>query len=526
MANALAFAAKGDALRLRLFFTFALIFLLSACGGHDIDDEANAPTPIPIEEVPKEGDEGFAGEDSFAVSPIIPGYFIDLDIDPASRTVTGVQRISLHNTTGFLLDRVFFNLPLNAFSIDYPGVPFFAAHENRIFHQGIDFGEMVIQMATVNLSPVEFSTEHTLLTVYFDESLPPGTTTEIALAFEATIPRISHRTGGNDYAMWFGNFLPTLAVLDGGYWHFYPYYPAGHPFFTASANFNVTITAPVEFTIVATGLAIRTEGDETAETSFEVPLVRDFAFALLSDAYASRRILTDGGVDIAIYYHEDTVRAQDIDAILNTARAAFEHFSARIGVLPYDTLALVETELFLRGSIKYPGMIFVDSRQMRAVGVHQAITRDIGHQWFYNVVGHNPVTEPWLTLGLASFLQLGFTMDDDEISDFAGRLHTSLTEAFNYLQSPELSRDLSYYQSWQDFQNVQQERGMLLFYALWQKMGTDAFDEFLRAFYQRYAFSIATSQGMMALVEEVHGGPLDDFFRDWINSPTLPPLRN
>ena len=506
----------------------ALAFLFASCGGQSPEYLPEGPPPAPIPVIEVFVDRDAQDEPAFQIRPITPVYTITLDIDPASGKVEGVQRVFLHNTTGFALDKVFFNIPFNAFAEGFTGrPPFFSEFESRIFQHGRFYGGIEIQLASVNMITADFSVENTLLTVHLDELLQPGAEIEIGLVFEAYVPPISHRTGSNDAAMWFGNFLPTLVVLDEGIWNVHPYHPAGHPFFTSSANFSVTINTPAEFVVVATGRSERTQSNQQGfvSTSVNAPMVRDFAFAVLSlNYYSYRHITTDDGFDIVIYYHRDTGEVTNLDEILQTAAAALEYFSNRVDVLPYSVLNIVETELFINSSLAYPGLIFVDSRQIRTAGVHQAIVRSVVYQWFYNIVGHNPVTEAWLAHGLVAFLQQGFNRSDEDISSFAHQLHAILSVNFEAMNYTELSRNLSYYRNWPEFHNVQRQRGQLLFYALWQEMGSEAFDRFLQAYYRHYSFSIATAAGLARIAEETHGLPLFSLFDQWINSQTLPDI--
>ena len=515
-------------MKLRYYLPIALALIFTACGNSapPADEGENDLPQIPIEidtYDDYEPDENYYPVAATPAIPTIPDYTINLEIFPEERTVSGVAAISFQNTSNYVLDKVFLTLPLNAFAEDFSYPPFLPTQEGRIFQHGLDFGSIDVTLATINLNPAEFTLDGILLTIYLEEQLPPGAPVEIGLIFNAQIPRISHRTGGNDYAIWFGNFLPRLPVLSATDWHIYPYYPVGNPFFTVASNYRVSISAPAEYTVVSTGFEVRSEGELNAITSITVDQVRDFAFVLLSPAYDSRGILTEAGVDITIYFRGNW-DDESIDAILETARASFDHFESRVGTYPYQTFDIVETELFVHDSIKYPGIMFVDTRHLRTPAVHSSITRDIGHQWFYNVVGNNPVTEPWLSHGLVSFLQMSMTLDEDAMALHMQVLHQSLQGIVEYMDYPELFRSLGYYASWSDFHNIQFSRGKLLFYSLWQKLGDEGFDQFVRTYYGTYAFSIATVQGLIAIAEEIYGESLADFFDAWINSPELPDI--
>ena len=490
-------------MKLRYLVIFALLLLFAACnGGDDVIEEVNESMNITVLEtiIDEEDEEEIETQNGETLH--VPDYIINLEINPYEQTVHGAQRVTFQNNFSYALDRVFLNLPFNAFSAE----------------------QMDITLATINLNPAEFSLEGTLLTIYLEEELASGVVADIGLIFEATVPQTGHFTGGNDHAMWFGNFIPTLAVQKGDQWHIHPHYPIGRPFFTASANFHVNITVPQGFVVIAPGAEARTETKYGITTSAEVRLARDFAFALLSDVYNSRYVFMDNGMSIGIHYSNDFEDENHIDNILITAQTAFDYFAHRIGALPYQTFDIIEIQLPMHISMKFPSMTFADEGLFRTPVIHNAIARDIGHQWFYNVVGNNPVTEPWLAHGLVDFLQLGLTMDEEDVDRFMRGVHANLTRATANMEYTELFRGLGYYDSWLYFNRIQHQRGSLLFYSLWQRMGPEVFDDFVRSYYQRYAFSIAASDGLIVVAEEIYGASLEDFFYEWINSPGLPGL--
>ncbi|MCL2575468.1 MAG: M1 family metallopeptidase [Defluviitaleaceae bacterium] len=499
-----------------LLMALVLAFFV-ACGNDEPIDgiEQTTPSIDNIDEPPIIGD-----------MPInhIPNYVVELRIEPINGYVSGSLHVDFVNTSQSDISRIYFNTPLNAFRENITIRPFFHGFEQRIFRNGPDFGYMEITAAMANLSPVLYSFDENILSLTLDKPLAVGASVEIGLVFEAQIPRISHRTGYNSRAMWFGNFLPVLSVLGNDGWHNYPYYPAGNPFFTKISNFQVSIATPSDFSVAATGISLITQGAENNFTTVEAHMVRDFAFAVLSSEYSVARTTSHEGINISLHWMEVPQEVQ-VDEILNTASRALSYFSRIIGSNPYPNLEIVETQHFMLGTQKYPGIIFVDSQRLRSGEVHSDIARDIAHQWFYNIVGTNPVQEPWMTLGLASFLALDFRLDDPaRISVQIRRFHDNLSLAMENIPYTALSTDLSQFSSWTDFRNIHIVRGTIFFYALQQELGRFAFDNFLREFYQRYAFGIANASDMMEVAQEFHHSPLDDFFGSWANEYALPEL--
>ncbi|MCL2415217.1 MAG: M1 family metallopeptidase [Defluviitaleaceae bacterium] len=477
-----------------------------------------------------------------------PRYFITLDINPTDRLVVGVERVDFTNNTDSPLNEIFFNVPFAAFSQGFAdsengeAPPYFARFANRIFRnvqsdqddQNTEYsvnshGWINITSATVNMNPVEFSQDGIWLAIHLNEELNPGMGIEIGLGFEAFVPKLNHRTGGNENAMWFGNFLPTLAVYDNIGAILYPYYPAGFPFFTAIANYTVEITTPPGTFIATTGISTVNETDNRQTTRIDARMVRDFAFVVMDSQYSIRTATSPSGVIVNFYYlpdcSQEDYNSEIIDNVLYSAIEALEYFINHIGSYPYQTLDLVEMNSFVVDSHRYPGLIMVDSRHLRNnPWVINSIARDIAHQWFYNVVGSDPVRETWLNAGLATFLQLGIWMNEEETAEYIEKAHENLAARIQNIMHPELFRNLGYYENWMDYYNVQHLRGMIMFYELQQRMGKELFDVFLRNYYNYFAFGIATSEQMIEMAENIYGESLQQFFNSWIRWRILPPL--
>jgi len=475
---------------------------------------------IPVTEVPREKPPTYIPMPVPTIANVSK-YAIAIEICTDSRLVSVIERVNFFNDTENTLNRLYFNIPFAAFTENSAIRPYFPAFTDRVFEYGQNYGRVEITGAMVNMIPAKFILDGTWLSIELYDDLEPGEPVDIALTFDAYIPQINHRTGSNNYAMWFGNFLPTLSVFDDCVPFTNQYYPIGTPFFTNIANYRVEITTPPGKRIAATGNITVHEFETRQISVIDAHMVRDFAFVVMSDEYRHRYLASQSGITVNLYY---LTEFESIDILLNAAAQALDHFSVRIGSYPYQSLDLVEVGLFMPMSQAHPGVIFIDSAFMRTSAAPHSVARDVAHQWFNNIVGSNAVLEPWLHSGLASYLRLSIWMDDYEIADHLRQVYNALSVRLPSISYPELSNDLSVYYSHLDYIGIQHHRSMLMFYALSQRMGSELFDEFLRSYYERFAFSIATGAQMIEIAEEIYGDSLQQFFDDWINRPDLPTI--
>jgi len=447
-------------------------------------------------------------------------YTVKLDVQPAERMVTGVEKIKIKNVTGNRLSKIYINAPLNAFS-ENPGVrPVFDEFMDKAYPGGINYGYMIFSNIYADGETAAFNLKGTVLEIDLPEALPPGESAELRLELEAKIPVMNNRTGSDGSGMWFGNFIPMLAVCDAEGWHTDPYYPAGDPFFARTSNFYVSITAPAEYTVAGPGVPVVTDNDGKRTTDFTLKLARDFAFSICSH-YSVSTITSPLNVEISLYTFSTSARAGEILAL---ASRSLGYYNGLAGAYPYSQLAIVETKLFEKGALEYPGVIFIDSDYLASSGDFASLTHEIGHQWFYNIIGSNQIENAWMDEGLNSFIQKGFALDSVGLDGKMEDEYDSLMHIISQIKPNTLNSGLGEFKSWSDYYNIHYIRGELMFYSLYKKIGKAKFNAFLTEYSQRYSYRIAAPDDLIQTAADVSGMNLSAFFSAWINDPVLPPL--
>ena len=442
-------------------------------------------------------------------------YFVTLEIDPSSRSVNGFSRIVFTNRTGYNLDEIVLRTFLNAFSEGFWPLPYFAEHEQRVFRDDRDYGYMYVLYVSMDNDTLEYVHDGTVLSLSLPEPLEPGGTVQITIQFYSVIPQIAHLTGANEDAMWFGMFLPVLAVFGEDGWHTEDFYPAGSPFILETASFHVEVTTPLRYTVVGAGL--RTE--ETFEdtdikiTTFTAQQVRDFAFAI-SHGFKHARKSTESGVDIHFYYFTESIQA---DEVLTIARDAMERFEYYIGMFPFQHITIVETDISIEHA-SLSQVIFIDSIPLRQASF-RGLTQSIGNQWLANIVGTNRILYPWLTEGLTRFVtEAVLTESTEDLVEFLKERHLSISEYTDlYLTFP-----LWEFESWRHYALTHGRKAMVMFYALFTVMGEEVFWNFINEYYHTFSFGMAGKDDFIGLAEEAFGASLDWFFDDWFGHGSVP----
>jgi len=449
-------------------------------------------------------------------------YNISIDVNPETRTVTGVQKVLYKNRTGMELEQLYFNLYLNAFRRTASYKPYEESNEPFIFPSGKDYGYINITSVMINNESAAFNVQETVLTIILPEKLPLEAELEISLVFDAYVPLINHRTGANDKAMWLGNFLPVLALYDDNGWHREPYYAVGSPFYANIANYTVQVTTPAGYMVTGTGEEVSNEANGVRTTKMTAKLARNFTFAV-GRLYEVETQKTESGVYVNFYYYSE---AFDAGLVLDTAARALEDCSARIGSYPYMTFDIVEVGMLRpQSGLSYAGVMFVDATSALAVSILQTrVGQSVAQQWFCNIIGNNPIKEAWLGEGVAQYVRQGIFSTSEEIMSHMEREYNSLQAALPAFENKSLLQDLSVYQTWHEYESIQHTRAKLMMYALEKRFGPQLMNEFLRVYYTKYQFRLVDRKEFIATAEEVFGMELDAFFRTWMEDFTLPPL--
>jgi aminopeptidase N len=210
---------------------------------------------------------------------------------------------------------------------------------------------------------------------------------------------------------------------------------------------------------------------------------------------------------------------------IDVAAKAIEGFSARYAPFPYSELDIVSTPTSALG-IEYPGMIAVASRIYNVDGTYRGVpasvylestvAHEVGHQWFYNLVGDDQLDDPWLDESLTQFVTLQYYADEYGPNGEQGYLN-SLEGRWASVGRAKIpiGMPVEAY-SGQEYSAIVYGRGALFFVALRDRMGSESFDAFLREYTDTLSWGIATPEILQSLAEEHCACELDELFNAWV----------
>jgi aminopeptidase N len=186
-----------------------------------------------------------------------------------------------------------------------------------------------------------------------------------------------------------------------------------------------------------------------------------------------------------------------------------------VGAYPFAELDLVDAPGAF-GGIEYPGLILIGvvdgSRFFETATVHE-----VGHQWFYSLVGSDQLLEPWLDEGAASYTEVLYT-EAIKGEDAARRYLDGFRGALSFVDNPDLPIGLpvAEYAAARAYGPIVYAKGALFFDALRGELGDETFFAFLQSYYADYRYGFATAADFQAAAEQTCACTLGALFDLWV----------
>ncbi|NBC18796.1 MAG: M1 family peptidase, partial [Bacteroidetes bacterium] len=400
--------------------------------------------------------------------------------------------------------------------------------------EGADLTEDIRFIQTTDDNP----DDQTVIAVPLPQPVAPGETVALDIEFTSTMPKVVARTGWDrrsDGELFFlvAQWFPKLGVYEvpgqryvpedapRGRWSTHQFH-ANSEFYADFGTYDVTITAPEEYVVGATG--VRAEAstvDSMTTVRYVADDVHDFAWTA-SPAYVEHTD-TWRHVDIRVLLQPE--HADQAQRHVDAAVAALDRFDAWVGEYPYTTLTLVDG-LGGANGMEYPTFITCGTvymlpewlRFLELVTVHE-----FAHQYFYGLLASNEAEEAWMDEGMTSYMEARI-MDDaygpGSAIDFPGlRISDTAFQRTRYAES-DPSRGALFTKSWEyeygDYGKASYPKPATVLFTLEEYLGWETMREVWRTYYDRWRFRHPTTRDFIDVVEEVAGEDLDWFFDQYV----------
>ena len=499
-------------------------------------------------------------------------YSIDVTLDDRQHQLTGREEILYTNNSPDALPYLWFHLWPNAYRDNTTafarqqlrkGNRFFqfATPAQRGFIDGLEF--------QVNGQPARLDYDAAnpdMAKLVLPQPLAPGASITITTPFRVKIPDSFSRFGHVNQSYQITQWYPKPAVYDRKGWHPMPYLDQGE-FYSEFGSFDVRITLPANYTVGATGVLQNPEEQQrllqlaAIEPAFNgnsstppqsMKAKPDLTFPVSSSETKTLRYVQDRVHDFAWFADKrfnvrksavtlPSGRVVDTWVMFTNKEAekwvkglqdvnnAITYYSRWVGEYPYASATAVDGALSAGSGMEYP---------MVTVTQPSAIVHEVGHNWFYGILGSNERDFAWMDEGLNTYMENRVAALDTAGGNFSAlrkspRMGAAIgldglplaalkqvplaASAARGLDQPVSGVTSADYGTINYGLIVYEKTAFLLKY-LAGYLGQEQFDAAMHAYYEQWQFRHPYPEDMQAVFERVSGQKLGWFFQQMLTT--------
>lgn len=473
-------------------------------------------------------------------------YKINVTLNDKAHTLSAFEEIQYINNSSNSLNYIYFHLWPNAYKNNQTALAkqmlehnntkfYYSKPEERGFIDSLNF--------LVNGKPIkwEFDNEHIdICKLILNDPLKSLDTIKITTPFFVKIPDAKFsRLGHTGQAYFITQWYPKPAVFDNSGWHQMPYLDQGE-FYSEFGSFDVSITLPKNYVLASTGDRIdadveddflnenvkrtiyRLDTKDYKENDMSFPLsdkefktirfkqfrVHDFAwfadkrFNVLHDQIELPN--TKKIVDTWVFFTNKNFELwKDAISYVNESTIFYSYLN---GDYPYNHVTAVDGTIMAGGGMEYPNITVIGDMG-NTFDLDITIAHEVGHNWFYGILGSNERDFPALDEGINSFYEMRYMRakyPTRKLSDFINKDSTFKFLGLNkipyykekevaYFLSAKARTDQPINTPSQDFTNfnygsIVYSKTPVVFDYLMDYMGEEGFDKAMQFYFDQFKF--------------------------------------
>lgn len=464
-------------------------------------------------------------------------YVIAVSLNVPAQSVEGAIELSYFNNSPQALNEIILHIWPNAYK--NTSTPF---AKQQLKNGKIDF-EFFTESQRGNISQLSFTSkgktlkwqyfpnQEDIIRVVLDQPLLSGDSIKIQTPFKVKLPELISRGGKGNAAFYaITQWYPKPAVFDVNGWHPMSYLDQGE-FYSEFGNFDVSITVPDSITVAATGNMVEFKDTQGYKTyRFVESNIHDFAwFASSRFVHLKKQIQLSDSSKVMLEVYGNKLDYKKSSTGLAYLDSAVRLYSKLVGNYPYKTCKLVVGNLKAGEGMEYPTITICKDLDP------ETIVHEVGHNWFYGIIGSDERTYPWMDESINSYFDKRVTnyINPDlckEITadpDFYGNMtfkkwlnsHTSLI-GYKGIASQFKTQALSLPSESYTYSNygvILYGKGPLAFAYLNQVLGDSVFLNCFQNYYRQWQFKHPLPGDIQKSFETSSGKNLAWFFNDILN---------
>ncbi|MBI3235386.1 MAG: M1 family metallopeptidase, partial [Bacteroidetes bacterium] len=367
----------------------------------------------------------FAQTEIFDIDTTVPGelrkvsqadwqqrvnYNINVSLDDQNHFLNANIQIEYINNSPDEITEIWMHLWPNAYKND--STPFakqqiedgkkdfyYSSEKERGYIDNMDFtvdGEAVV---------VKMGSSIDICYLKLNKPLKPGEYCIIRTPFRVKIPQSYSRHGHVKQSYQITQWYPKPAVYDVNGWNPIPYLDQGE-FYSEFGKFDVTINVPDSYVVATSGIpVVEKKFDDRKEITYTENNIHDFAwFADKSYLVDSQTVTLESGKKVQCYSYFKNLKDNGISHL--TAAVLFR--SKTLAEYPFSHIASVASSIKAGAGMEYPCITVVMN------GDETTIEHEVGHNWFYGILGSYEREYAWMDEGLNSYYDIRYSEQKDE----------------------------------------------------------------------------------------------------------------
>ena len=505
-------------------------------------------------------------------------YTINVALHPENKTYSGSETVTYQNNSQETLNFIWFHFYPNAYKDE--STPY-AKQQEQFRSAGFHFSEQekrgYLNLTSVRAGEKELGWEfkHDAIDeikIDLPQPLKPGEKTVLQLEFDGKFPKVNSRMkyfGDNYFAacQWY----PKVVVFDAQGWHPDSYLDMGE-FYGEFGNFDVSITLPENFVVEATGMlqdnpgeetfikdiikrteefsqikekkerkqfikdwikerTDKTDNEKTKTVRFVAENVHDFAWFAGDEYMMYQSVYNDGVLTNVLVKPKSAYGWREVTRFVEQT---IWFYSDKVGKYEYPKASVVEGDGSGSGMeypmvtlLAMPGIDFLNMLEM-------VVMHEVGHNWFYGMLGSNERKEAFLDEGFNTFLEHKYM---EHFHGFNNMTSFKKLTKLNLLQdigewhyahlmmgmltSTKMDQPMNLATENYDFLSygaIHYQKGAMMLSALEWLVGPDKFWKGMRLYFDKWTGKHPTSRDFFEIMERVSGKNLGWFYDEWVTT--------
>ncbi len=502
-------------------------------------------------------------------------YKISVALDDSLHELTGFETIEYTNNAPDALTEIYFHLWPNAYKNNSTALAkeflrngdlkfYYAKKEQRGFIDNLNF-----KVDNESVLMITDSIHIDICRIKLNTPLLPGKKITITTPFHIKIPDAKFsRLGHIGQSYFITQWYPKPAVYDTNGWHPLPYVSQGE-FYSEFGDFEVDITVPANYLVAASG-SLQTESEiafienkieetkqvkefandntfppssaQTKTLSYKISNAHDFAW------FADKRFNVLGS-EVELPYSKQKVKTYAFFTNSKPAQwkkavhyidSAVYYYSKWNGDYQYPTCTAIDGTIAAGGGMEYPTITIINSTSSDFM-MEDVIVHEVGHNWFYGMLGSNEREYAWMDEGINSFNEMRYIytkMRDPHINLLTeyiglpsgisnllgmGKYNQRDVTMLQYRMAARSNNDqpLNLKAEKFSFTNygfIVYMKSALIFEHLKNYLGEEVFDQCMKSYFEKWKFKHPSPVDLKNVFEETTKRNLDWFFDDLINT--------